>query len=413
MKRSGMTTSALAFLVVVLVVLGSVGVLALQRGTSGNLVTSRTTASSTSALDGLRLTLSATPTAIYPGGQVSVSIADWNTQATATTLTPPANATMKYALGTGPCSQLPLGIGLYQGNYGAGNLSAQAMLGTYKPGFYPCPAEFPVAYFTFAPNSDNMSLYSLQAPGSNTTGKPTLVWTQPDGATLGLSGYWIGGVGNASFHTFTPGVYTVVGEDPWGQEVVLHFQVLEGVASTTTSLGAGLPVGTSAVADSLYGLQLRVSMNATEISQGQALGIEVSEFNTLDAVNNVTKSSQWQVQAALGSCPNVYDQPFGVAVYQGYYDAGNVSQGTQLRIFPISACPMYIRLVTGYVFQPESDYASVLPGSGGSPAPLTGNVTVSETFSGADQSQPLPPGVYTVVGADEWGALAFLYFRVL
>lgn len=411
MNRVGMTTSALVFLAVVLVVLGSVGALALQRGMSGNPAASQTsTSTETTASNGLRLVLSLKPTEVYPGGQVSVGVADWNTLGTTIAPSLPANQTMEYALGVGPCSQLPLGIGLYQGNYLAGNLSAQGLLGTYKPGYYPCPAEFPVDYYSFAANSDSMSLYSLQPSLTNSTREPTLMWTQPDNATLQLSGYWTGGVGNASFHTFAPGVYTVVGMDYWGQEVVSHFTVQGGTGSTTT--GGGAPAATSSVADSLYGLQLRASMNATEISPGQSLGVEVSEFNTLNSVNNVTKSSQWQVQASLGSCPNIYDQPFGVAVYQGYYDAQNVTQGTQLPIFPVSACPMFIRLVTGYLFQPQSDNATVLPGSG-SPGPLTGNVTISDTYAGAGRSQPLAPGVYTLVAADEWGALAFLYFRVL
>jgi hypothetical protein len=72
---------------------------------------------------------------------------------------------------------------------------------------------------------------------------------------------------------------------------------------------------------------------------------------------------------------------------------------------------MYIRLVTGYEFQPLSNLAVVLPSSGASPSPLDGNVYLSMTYS--PQAQQLSPGTYTVVAADEWGALVFLYFTVL
>jgi hypothetical protein len=31
--------------------------------------------------------------------------------------------------------------------------------------------------------------------------------------------------GNASYHYLTPGIYTIVGGDEWGQDVILHFAV--------------------------------------------------------------------------------------------------------------------------------------------------------------------------------------------
>jgi hypothetical protein len=72
---------------------------------------------------------------------------------------------------------------------------------------------------------------------------------------------------------------------------------------------------------------------------------------------------------------------------------------------------MFIRLVTGYVFQPNSNLAAVLPGSGSTA--MNGSVDViNATSVGFGQSQPLNPGRYTVVAADEWGGVAFLYFQV-
>jgi len=136
--------------------------------------------------------------------------------------------------------------------------------------------------------------------------------------------------------------------------------------------------------------------------------VNVTEFNTLSSLNEVNASGQWQIQGALSSCPNTNVQPFGIAVYKGHYTAQNVSQGTQLQIFPITPCPMYIRLVTGYLFQPNSDMATVLPGSGSTP--MTASVDINGTYTGMGQALP-PGGAYTVVASDEWGALAFLYFQ--
>jgi hypothetical protein len=179
-------------------------------------------------------------------------------------------------------------------------------------------------------------------------------------------------------------------------------------SSTTTVVTPGQ---TSTFADSQHGLQLRLSISTDlAITGANVVSVNVSEFNTLSGPNNVTMSSQWQTQAALSSCPNTNFQPFGIAVYLGHFTAQNVSQGSQLQIFPITACPMYIRLITGYLFQPNSDVATVLPGSG--PTPMTASVDINGTYSGLGQSLPLNPGTYTVVAADEWGALAFLYFEV-
>lgn len=190
--------------------------------------------------------------------------------------------------------------------------------------------------------------------------------------------------------------------------------------STTTTYTATSPPSssswpTSTYVDSIQGLQLQLSINTTAaiISSSDAtVQVTLSEYNTLSVANNVTKSGDWQVQAALSSCPNTNAQPFGIAIYQGYYTAQNVSQGTQLDIFPPTPCPMYLRLITGYDFQPQSDMAVVLPGSGS--APMTGSVDVNGTYNlipGGMQPVPFAPTVYTVVAADEWGALAFLHFE--
>ncbi|MDA4135902.1 MAG: hypothetical protein OK449_02730 [Thaumarchaeota archaeon] len=183
-------------------------------------------------------------------------------------------------------------------------------------------------------------------------------------------------------------------------------------SSTGTTTGTSTSGQQSTYANSRDGLQLRLSINSTTITTTGAIAVNVSEYNTLSIVNNVTESSGWQIQAALSSCPNTNVQPFGIAVYQGYYAAQNVSQGSQLQIFPITACPMFIRLVTGYVFQPQSDTATIQPGSGASPTSMTSVVTVTGTYAGLDQTHSLNPGVYTFVAADEWGALAFLYVTV-
>ena len=176
----------------------------------------------------------------------------------------------------------------------------------------------------------------------------------------------------------------------------------------TTTTSSGTP-GRNVTMTSSQGLELIAATNATEIQVGGALRVDLKEFNTLAAINNVTASGHWPVQVSLGAC-GTYVQPFGIAVYSGHLDEQSIAQGQPLRIFPLVPCPLFIRLVTGYLFQPHSDLAVVLPSFGASPSPLTGSVNVSMIYT--PSAQQLPPGAYTIVAADEWGAQAFLYFTV-
>ena len=60
-----------------------------------------------------------------------------------------------------------------------------------------------------------------------------------------------------------------------------------------------------------------------------------------------------------------------------------------------------IRLVTGYVFQPMSDNATVLPGTYS--LLMSNQVSVARSYSDSSvQGQPLSPGAYTLVASDEW-----------
>jgi hypothetical protein len=184
-------------------------------------------------------------------------------------------------------------------------------------------------------------------------------------------------------------------------------------STTSTSTVSSTSGQTGTTSASEFGLQLQLNVNTTTVSTGQAILVNVTEFNTLNSVNNVTKSSDWQVQgAAISSCPNTNDQPFGIALYQGHYTPQNISQGIQLGIFPITPCPMFERLVTGYVFQPQSDVASILPGSASGGSPMTAGIIVNGTFAQVSSTQAFAPGSYTLAAADEWGALAFLYITV-
>jgi hypothetical protein len=206
---------------------------------------------------------------------------------------------------------------------------------------------------------------------------------------------------------------------PWAAAVIvtLAIALVTGAVVLYPPAGTGGTSSSSTSSTSTLasnGLQLRLALDATNIPPGGSLGVKVSEFNTRSVANNVTKADLWSVQGlSLGACAtegySIY--PFGVAVYQGKYTVANLSEGTPLQIFPEVPCPMLLRLVTGYLFQPLNDSAVILPSSGSLATPMNANVTVDGEYSGGSL-QPLSPGVYTVAAGDEWGALEAIQFTV-
>jgi hypothetical protein len=194
---------------------------------------------------------------------------------------------------------------------------------------------------------------------------------------------------------------------------------LGGAASDTESQSSTSIQTSGSYVNTTQNLQLRLSVNASSTggSEGNVtVSIRVDEYNALATANNVSKATQWGLDGlSLGACQTqIY--PFGVALYSGTYTAANVSQAKPLRIYPMVACPMMIRLITGYLFQPKSDLAVVLPsGPNATATPMSANVTARAVYTvvGASSSpSTLGPGTYTVAAGDEWGSVVLTHFAV-
>jgi len=182
-------------------------------------------------------------------------------------------------------------------------------------------------------------------------------------------------------------------------EMLTQINITEGFTLTDQSAG---------------GLLLLLGLNNSRIASGAAVGINVSDYNPSPMELNLSKETAWTLDGlSTGGCPSLYF-PFGIAVFQGRYTDANASQAAPLRIFPVIPCPMLVRYITGYLFQPVSDNATVLPGTG--EVPMANEVSLSGTYNttGGQPNVPIPftPGTYTVVAGDEWGNLAFAYFAV-
>ena len=199
---------------------------------------------------------------------------------------------------------------------------------------------------------------------------------------------------------------------------------------TSAAIGVVSTVGTSAheageeiikpgsvVVTSTSGLNLSLSLGSTLISTGQAVSVGIDEWNTLPTENVVPSASNWPLpDLTLGPCMTL-NFPIGIEIVRGFYTSSNISSAQPLRLSEpgVYMCPA-IFLVSSFAFEPNSDVAGVV-GSCSSEPCTTENVSVTQDFAGywtaASTFSSFTLGEYTVVGGDEWGALAILHFAVV
>jgi|SRR5579875_2248533 len=181
------------------------------------------------------------------------------------------------------------------------------------------------------------------------------------------------------------------------------------------------------------GLQLRLYLNATQISTGGAINASLIVYNTLTRTNSITAASDWVLSSvANGPCPLADAPPMSLAVFLGYYTQTNISAAVPLPLDPPgyqSLCPP--RNFASFSFEPSSSTATAIGASANSTVfhlSLTGPVSASTILTGYysttkseigpnGSSIPafilFPSGTYTLVSGDEWGNIIFSYFEVV
>jgi hypothetical protein len=205
--------------------------------------------------------------------------------------------------------------------------------------------------------------------------------------------------------------------------------------SLSTSSSSVTSAGASATgeANSTGSLQLQLKLSFYHgadagVNGTTMVSMTVDEYNLRVSSSNISTASSWGVTGLSDGACGTFDLPYGVGIFQGYQTATNLTQGQQrpLQVFAPVPCPMMVRYVTGYLFQPSSDMALILPGTGNATQMLstvnaTGiyspmmTSTASDGMGGATSTSlitPFPPGVYTAVAGDEWGALVVLHFTI-
>lgn len=234
--------------------------------------------------------------------------------------------------------------------------------------------------------------------------------------------------------------------------------------TASTSLANEMLEGTSSAGSN--GLQLSASLNASQLSPGQNLQVNVSVFNTLSTASNVTVSEGWPFTVNNLTAPDIW--PFqGIplelwpscfettintnasalaqaVVLKGYYTIANISSVADHH-FAILPCTEGM-WVDDIVFQPGSSEANYtgdnlfLSGAYGHNNTI-GTYYVGNTFTTngywdvrnitniSDQGNiflayggqrtpssptatPFTPGVYTVGVEDVWGQAVILHFEV-
>ena len=180
-----------------------------------------------------------------------------------------------------------------------------------------------------------------------------------------------------------------------------------------TGPGGPVPSGpTSASVMSVDGLRLSLQISTAKDSVGGSVLINVSETNTNPLPLNESAARDWAIAGLRMDICYASIYPFGVAVYPGHYTELNVSSAAHLNLYPVAACPLLIRYISGYYFQPSSNVAVVMPGTGPG-VPMASGVAAVGNFTSGNNVSYFTRGSYTVVAGDEWGALAFLYFSVV
>jgi hypothetical protein len=173
---------------------------------------------------------------------------------------------------------------------------------------------------------------------------------------------------------------------------------------------------------SRYGLSLTLSLNSTTYHPGDQISVTIDEKNTLAIKNNIHGADAWPVQGlTLSPCGTLY-YSFGISILQGYYDAKSAVAIAPLQLFDPNAmysCPaMLAAAYYDFDFQPWSDVADIYTMHDLWPSfsiSMTTNVTLAGFWSGSCCNATFSnftPGIYTVIGGDEWGALVILHFTI-
>jgi hypothetical protein len=142
---------------------------------------------------------------------------------------------------------------------------------------------------------------------------------------------------------------------------------------------------------------------------------------------NITVADLWNYPHASLNLfyPCGFTSPLGLAILQGYYDRNNFTRGEALTLYNTSfpsLCSSVLYPVAYYLFSPSSNSAQGFDSHGdrlGNQSMSIDLLTSGYWTGGYGASPPRPAqfhpfeGTYTIVAADEWGAVAVSHFSAI
>jgi len=158
----------------------------------------------------------------HPGAQISITINEKNTLARENNVRV-ADRWPIQGLSLNPCGTAvyPFGMLVLKGYYDAASLVDITPLKIFDPNqILSCIVPGGFVSYDFEPWSGMAAICTTMSAYENTKPAPTDMTT-----SLTLPGFWVGGCCNATFSSFTTGIYTIVGGDEWGALVILHFTI--------------------------------------------------------------------------------------------------------------------------------------------------------------------------------------------
>jgi hypothetical protein len=164
---------------------------------------------------------------------------------------------------------------------------------------------------------------------------------------------------------------------------------------------------------SLHDFALNLELNTTRTVSGDFIAFTIWINNTSRQVNNVTAANSWPATnlTTISSCEPAL--PISLGVMKGYFTTDNFSLGS---IFPLQHTSPPCLVETGaqapplsyFLFQPYGPIALVRVS--GSIIQLNVTTTIpSNGYIVGGNTVPFS-GVFTAVGADEWGDVVLTHF---
>lgn len=158
-------------------------------------------------------------------------------------------------------------------------------------------------------------------------------------------------------------------------------------------------------------LSLAVSVNSTEIKAGNGIAMDIALANTSPDTLTLIPQHNWPVkQWSIKPC--LFHLPFGMALFQGDYSIENMTDGKRLPLYQSGVYMCKTIGIVDYVFEPSSNKATIETyNSTNYQVTLQSHIAFNGFYQG-QKFQPLTPGVYTIVGDDEWGHVSINHFTV-